>query len=241
MKKIFVKSLGLALVMAGITTSYGQTNVVYDNSTTLVNPPGGVYLSLTNGQFVGNTITLSPFTPTPRYMIGFGFEYYTDSANHTTYASTPNLTVSFYLNNGPTVNGVPSPSTQFFTESFMLSSFVLPPGGGVGNLSFTNGFDFPSSGTLLPAGTVTWTVQVSGLGSGDVFGLMAFDPPTVGYDANYYWQNIGGVWYTKTNSVPGANSFGAEVWATTPEPGTVSLAVLGGLGLLAAAKRRHRQ
>ena len=151
------------------------------------------------------------------------------------------MTVSFYLNDGGDVgNGVHSPSTQFFTEGFYLSSLGLPAGGGAGNISFTNGFDFASSGTLLPAEHVTWTVQVSGLGSGDVFGLMAFDPPTVGADGNYYWQNIGGVWYTMTNSVAGANNFGAEVWATTPEPGTVSLAILGGLTLLAAVKGRRR-
>ena len=243
MKKIFIKSLGFALIMGAISTSQAQTNVVYANSTTLFDPPGPntfTYLSLANGDFVGNTITLAPSTSATRNMIGFGFQYYTDSANHSTYASIPSLTLSFYLNGGALVNGVPSPSTQFFTESFILSSFVVPPGGGGGNIGFTNGVDFASSGTHIPAETVTWTLQVSGMGAGDVFGLVAFDPPTVGYDANYYWQNIGGVWSTRTNSVAGANSFGAEVWATTPEPGTVSLAILGGLTLLAAVKGRRR-
>jgi hypothetical protein len=248
MKKLLAGSVGLAFILAAVSTGHSQT-VAYDNSTTLLNPPGGDVLSLSAGSFVGNTITLA--TGTSRTINGFAFEYYANSSVLDTWASAPTLTVSFYLNNGALVNGVPAPNPlgSFWNETFTLDNSYFTsatpiPGGGnavAGNINFTSAGDF-GGGVAIPGGanTITWTVQVnSGLGAGDQFGLLAFDPPTVGADANYYWQ-YNGSWNTYTNSIPGANSFGAEV-LVAPEPGTVALFALGGLTLLAAVRRRQCQ
>lgn len=245
MKKIIIRSIGLFICLAFVSTSQGQTTVVYANNQSLINPPNGVQLDLTNGITIGNTITLTPSSP--RNMVGFSFEYYGKSPNGTSYSGTPSLTVSFYQNNGPLVNGIASPgSTPFFTDTFYLNNvLLLSIAGGVGNINFTNGFgnDFPVGGTPIPASTITWTAAVTGLNSADQFGLVAFDPTAPGNVGGgygqYYWQNNGSSWQTYTNNISNANNFGVEVWAV-PEPATIALAAIGGMALLVAVKRRQR-
>ena len=48
----------------------------------------------------------------------------------------------------------------------------------------------------------TWTVQFSGLGSGDVAGLRLYGPPVVGAVRPAYWLNPGGTW-ALGNDAPG--------------------------------------
>lgn len=237
MKKISIRFLGAFLILAAVLCAQGQTSVViYDNSSTLYTPPGflnGVVLSLTNGDTVGNTITFDPSTSQFRNVVGFSFQFYATNALGS-FAGTPQLDFKLYANDGPLVNGVPSPNSLLYDST--LFTLLFPPIN-TGTINFTTA-DFGSGGVFVP-GTLTWSVSVSGLGAGDQFGLVAFDPPTVGYDANYYWQ-YNGAWNTYTNSVSGANNFGAQVEAT-PEPSTVSLGILGGLAVLAAIKRRQRK
>lgn len=230
MKKMFIRCFGLAVILAVASATRAQT-VVYANNTTLFG--GGVVLSLSNGDTIGNTITLS--TGSPRNVVGFSFQFYaTNTAG--SFSGTPQLDVRLWDNTGATVGspGVPAPNNLLYDSTYFGLLFPAPTASG--NINFTTA-DFGVGGLTVPD-TLTWTVTVSGLGSGDQFGLVAFGPPTVGADANYYWQNVDGNWETHTNSIQGANSFGVVVQAV-PEPGTLSIAAFGGIALLAAFKRRQ--
>lgn len=245
MKKYILGSIGVILCLVGVYTSQG-IDIVYANNQALVDPPGGVVLDLVNGQTVGNTITLAPATP--RNIVQFAFEYFASPASGTSFAGTPTLDFQLYLNNGSSVNGVASPGTSIYNNSFSLNSAVAPvsSGGVYKNLSFLAA-DFPAGGVVVSGDTLTWSVEVTGLSTGDQFGLVAFDPGApgnVGTASDYYWLDNGS-WQPYTNSVTGANSFGVEVWAqntsNAPEQGNVLPVAISGFVILAVLNRRQRQ
>jgi hypothetical protein len=88
---------------------------------------------------------------------------------------------------------------------------------------------------------MTWSVKFTGLGLDDSVGVDIYSPPVVGTDYPDYWQNDGTGWTLLTNSVP--MDFGARFYAesTVPEPSTVTLSILGGLGILTLARRLRRK
>jgi hypothetical protein len=178
---------------------------------------------------VGDEITLAG---TARYLQTFTFEYWgtnTAKPDNSSFSQPITATVMFYRNNGTPFNGYPTPANSFFTETFSVGA---PTSRSV--FIFTAGSDFPAGGLFIPTSDMTWSVQFSGMGSTDSVGVDLYSPPVVGGDFPDYWQNIGTVsspnWLLLMNTVP--VDFGAQMYATVSEPSTVTIWILGGLGIL---------
>jgi hypothetical protein len=223
---ISVLSFGLTLPLVAQTTIYNNST----NDLAIRFNPG---LSQ-----VGNEIVLAG---TDRYLTQFSFEYWGLSSNPSSFAGQITAEVRFYLNNGPLFNTYASPNALPFYDT----TFAVPAPTSRSTFVFS-GADFGPSGSLfLPTTSsvdMTWTVQFSGMGLGDSVGLDLYGPPTVGATFGDYWQNNGGGWQLLTNSlVPPNSAFGADMLAAVPEPSMLALSVLGGLGLLVAARRFGRK
>jgi hypothetical protein len=174
-----------------------------------------------------------------RNLTDFSFEYWGANSIHPdSFTGTIEARVQFYLNNGtPSFNGYATPGTSFYDSGF----FSVPTPTTRSTFDFTAGVDFPAWGLVMPAvSNMTWSVQFVGMGAGDSVGLDIYSPPTVGQDYPDYWQNNGGAgWALMTNTPP--MDFAARMDATVPEPSTLALAVVGGLGLLVFARRFGRK
>jgi hypothetical protein len=166
----------------------------------------------------------------------FSFEYWGVSTSGLTFAGNVQADVRFYLNNGPTFNGYATPgATPFFDSGWFdvpsptdRSTFIFTPGSNPG--------DLPVGGLSLTSVDMTWSVQFQGMGTGDSIGVDIYTPPVVGQDYPDYWQNDGTGWTLQTNSVP--MDFAALM--ETPEPSSMTLSALGGLGILFALRRFRR-
>jgi hypothetical protein len=235
MRALYKTTLFLALgaLCLGVGAPLRAATTIFNNSvndlSTRFNP--GTYE-------VGDEILLAG---TDRWLTGFDFEYWgTNTANPTAFAGTILAQVRLYENNGalvPPVTGYPSPGTTPFYDSgwFSLGSPTERS-----TMNFTTA-DFPGGLPIfVPADDITWSIQFAGMGATDSVGLDIYSPPTVGGDYPDYWENNGG-WLLLTNSVP--MDFGARFYAqaTIPEPSSVTLSILGGLGLLTLARRLRRK
>lgn len=187
------------------------------------------------GLEVGDEILLAG---TERYLTTFSFEYW-GTASGASFAGDVQARVRFYQNNGALVSGYAAPGTAPFFDSGWLSFRQLGIGPTARNtLVFNAGVDFPIAGLLMPVtSNMTWSIQFQGMGLGDAVGVDLYAPPTVGGDYADYWQNNGaGSWSLLTNTVP--VDFAAVMQANlVPEPSTLVLSILGGLGLLIVARR----
>jgi len=149
--------------------------------------------------------------------------------------------VRLYGNNGPLSSGVSSPGPTAFYDGgpISLASIGATPTDRK-TLIFSEGLDWPG-GLLIPASDITWTVQFERLGATDSVGLDIYYPSTVGSTYGDYWMYNGSTWLLETNSEAPLSSFGAYLDATVPEPSTLLLSVLGGLGILTLACRLRRK
>jgi hypothetical protein len=188
---------------------------------------------------VGSEIILAG---TERYVTDFSFEYWGVNSIHPgAFSGTIEAEVQFYLNDGTLFNGFASPSTSLFNSGWF--SVPTPTDRNTFIFSIAGG-DFGAGGLFLPVeSNMTWTVQFRGMGIGDSVGVDLYGPPTVGQAYGDYWQYNGTSWALMTNSVapPLIASFGANMVATVPEPSSLALSVLGGLGLLVAVRRFRRK
>ena len=89
---------------------------------------------------------------------------------------------------------------------------------------------------LLPVSELTWSVQFQGLGATDELGVDLYGPAAVGLNYSDYWEHIAGNWSLMTNASP--VNFAAKFEATVPEPSSLALFALGGLGLLCSRMRK---
>ena len=186
---------------------------------------------------VGDEIMLGG---TERNLTYFSFEYW-GTASGASFAGNVQAQVRMYYNppGGTTFNGYPIPAEMFYDSGLFSvpspterSTFIFTPG--------PNPDDLPVGGLLIANDDITWTVQFSGMGTGDSVGLDLYSPPVVGEevgDFGDYWQYNGG-WALMTNSV-GPMDFGAVM--ATPEPSSLTLSILGGLGILIATRRFRRK
>jgi hypothetical protein len=181
---------------------------------------------------VGDEIILAG---TERQLTMFSFEYFAINTAHPgSFDGTISADVRFYQNNGPLFNGYASPGTTPFYDSGSFAVAYTP--GGRNTLVFTEGMDFALGGLTIPTSDMTWSVQFSGMSGADSVGVDLYSPPTVGQDYPDYWA-YNGSWTLETNSVP--MDFAAVM--QTPEPSTLWLSLLGGLGILALARRLRRK
>jgi hypothetical protein len=166
----------------------------------------------------------------------FSFEYW-GTASGASFAGPVQAQVRFYLNTGPLFNGYPAPAATPFYDSGLFS---VPSPTPRNTFVFTAGSDFAPGGLPITSSDMTWTVQFSGMGAGDAVGVDLYSPPVVGTevgDFGDYWQFNGG-WSLLTNSV-GPMDFGA--YMATPEPSSMTLSVLGGVGMLIAMRWFRRK
>ena len=218
---ISVLCFGLAMPLSAAT--------IYDNSTTDLSTrfdPGTSQ--------VGNEIILAG---TDRYLTGFSFEYW----ELNTSGSQVQADVQFYLNNGTLFNGYAMPgSTSFFDSGWFNVSATARS---TEVFSIADG-DFGAGGLFLPVeSNMTWTVQFRGMQTGlDSAGVDLYGPPTVGSAYGDYWQKTGlNTWALMNNSAfPSLASDFAAVM-TVPEPSSMALSVLGGMGLLIMVRRFRRK
>ncbi len=198
-------------------------NTVHDLSTRF-NP--GTYQ-------VGDEINLA----TTGNLMYFSFEWYGTNTIHPASFSGPiQAEVRMYYNNGaplygPPYNLYPTPGTMFHDETFLFSAVGATPTAR-STFEFVAGVDFPSGGLPITSPDITWSVQFTGLGAGDEVGLDIYSLPVVGQDYPDYWQNDGTGWTLQTNTV--AMDFGAYMAA--PEPSSMTLSLLGGVGILFAVR-----
>ena len=180
---------------------------------------------------VGDEIILAG---TDRYLTQFSFEYWGVNTDHPlTFQGDVEARVTFYLNDGnPPFNGYPTPGTVLYQSAF----FPVTPTDR-STLVFTAGSDgIPDGGLFLPSSDITWSVQFEGMEGSDSVGVDIYSPPVVGSDYPDYWANDGG-WALLTNTVP--MDFAAQMYAnaTIPEPSSLVLSLLGGVGLLTFVRR----
>ena len=155
----------------------------------------------------------------------FTFEFY-GLASGPSFSGAVQAQVRFYTMGPGSYNGYPSPGAVFYDSGL----FSVPSPTSRSTFVFTVA-DFGA--LVLPSDDITWSVQFSGMGSGDEVGVDLYDPSVVGSNFPDYWENNGG-WVLKTNNAVHMN-FGATF--ETPEPSTVALLVLGGLGFMFVGRR----
>jgi len=181
---------------------------------------------------VGDEIILAG---TERYLQRFDFEYWgTNTANPTSFSTTVQARVTFYENNGSLVQGYNSPGTIFYQSSW----FNIAPTAR-NSIYFVAGTDWAANGLYIPVSDMTWSVEFQGMNPAyDSVGVDLYSPPVVGSDYPDYWEMDNGSWALLTNSVP--MDFGARFYADVPEPSSLILSLVGGLGALTLARRLRR-
>jgi hypothetical protein len=231
MSKFLRKSAGLVFLalFAGATQQLSAA-VIYDNSA------NDLSLRFNPGTYqVGNEINLAG---TERSLTNFSFEFWgtnTASPGNITFAGSVKAEVRFYLNNGPTFNGYATPGTMFYDSGLFAVSTPTARSTFVFNSS-----DF-GGGLFIPGNSLTWTVTFSGMGATDSVGLDLYSPSTVGSDFSDYWENQGSGWALRTNSLSSSMTFGSHFEAAVPEPSSITLSILGGVGLFVALRRMRRK
>jgi hypothetical protein len=233
MKTLIKVSLLLTIIVlwAGSAVPLLAATTIFDNSTndqhTRLNP---------GTSEVGDEILLA--STFDRYLTSFSFEYYGLSQNvidPSKFTGDVQAKVTFYLNDGAAFNGYSMPGTAFWTSDW----FSIPGVTGRSTMLFTEGVDWAANSLFIPTSDMTWSIQFTGMETGDVVGLDVYSPPTVGQDYPDYWLSNGdGGWTLVTNSVP--VDFAAKMQAV-PEPSTLALSILGGVGILALARRLGRK
>jgi len=232
--------LTLGVLCFGLTLPLLAQTTVYNNSTNDLarrfNP---------GTSEIGNEIILGS---TQRYLTGFSFEYWGLSSSPSSFAGSIQARVEFYLNNGSLFNGYATPGTSFYDSGWFspVGGFTPTPRSSIvfGAADFLAFNPSSGGGLFLPASDFTWTVQFQGMGLGDSVGTDLYGPTTVGANFGDFWQKIGTSWSLMNNSQsPPYASFAADMMAVAviPEPSTLALSVLGGLGLLILGRRLGRK
>jgi hypothetical protein len=220
-------SLIVGLLCLGCVWPLGATTI-FDNS---VNDLVTRFDPRTNE--VGDEILLAG---TDRYLSAFSFEFWgTNTASPTSFAGDVEARVRFYENNGTLFHGYATPGTMFFDSGW----FSVPSPTERSTFVFTEGSDFPAGGQFIPDSitNMTWSVQFEGLDATDSAGVDIYSPPVAGGDYPDYWEYDGGGWRLLTNTVPMNFAARMDAHAAIPEPSSLALSLVVGLGLLTMVRR----
>ncbi len=226
MKGFMAGALGLALsVSAG-------ADVVFENATT----DRGIRFDPGTAE-VGNQI----FLTSSGYVTNFAIEYWgTGPGGSPTFAGAlVQMRVRWYLNDGLAVNGYASPGTLEYDSNWntiMATSAAT--------LRFTTPPDFPrglgSYGLFIPSRELTVTVQFRGMASGNQAGLELFGPPSIGNEYADYWMRDNSAWQLMADTNGLAITFGMEFMSAIPEPSSLAICLVGGVGLFMAVWRPRK-
>jgi len=222
--------LAVLAVTAAITTALGQA-IVYDNSD-LANFTGEFKASVGSGppawdytEF-GDRIQLAP-AGMSGWVTEFYFGYYAQMAT----VGGQKAALRLYANDGPVTAysaGQNTPGSKLF-DSAAIGQYVSLSAG-------WNTAHFQANSLLIPIpDSLTWTVEFTGLQSGDVAGLTMFGTGTVdvGSSGSDFWAKEGGVWGSYTIPGPPVKPVNFEArMVAIPEPGVLQLALLAGAGWL---------
>jgi hypothetical protein len=175
-----------------------------------------------------------------RFLTYFDFEYWgANSLNQYSFAGNVQARVRFYQNDGTLFNGYARPGTMFYDSGWFGGFAPTDYQPFRATIYFTAGTDFPSGGLWIPDDEFTWSIQFQGMGATDTVGVDLYSPPEVGQNYPDYWENTDnlGSWTLLTNSV-GPMDFGARMYGV-PEPSSLVLSLVGGLGILALRRLRR--
>jgi hypothetical protein len=145
---------------------------------------------------VGDEIVLTgPVEHVGQFSLGFwGF-----GTNAGGFTGAVRARLRFYRNDGP-----PSPAGHPGPGTMLFDSGLFPiPAATHATLRFEDfqlDAEVPLS-TALPE-TMTWSIQFTGLASGDAAGLDLFSPAGVGGNRASFWAREAGAWSEQTNSLP---------------------------------------
>ncbi|MGO8678226.1 MAG: PEP-CTERM sorting domain-containing protein [Limisphaerales bacterium] len=220
-----------------------RADVLFQNNSTDLNT------RFTDGSLeFGDQIFLN--SPGQAYVTNFSFEYYgVGGKANGSFSGLVSVDVRWYLNNGtPTTSGYATPGTLVYDSGPVNVAATGPTTGSTLTFSTATG-DFPvfpagtgTNGWYVPGNALTFTVQFSGMGTGDQVGVDLYSPPSVGTMYADYWQNNGTAanpsWVLLENVNGTPVDIGQEWMGTAvPEPSALALSLVGGLGLLMAVRR----
>ena len=209
-------------------------SVIYDTS--------GTYntnaFSIQNGEQIGNQLTLSPATWS---MTSFNVEYYSTNIFQ---PAQVGVDLRFYFNNGPMVNGVATPGTEFYDSGW---NYGLTPGPEGATISYDTSDLYQNALLNLPGGFVlpgsfTFTLTFTNLDAENTISLPLANSPSgqPAMSSGTYWLNTSGQWTLLTNSAP-ANLVALVTGTVVPEPTAGFLGAFGALLLLTAGRWSRRR
>lgn len=169
------------------TAAGAVASVVYDNSLNDL-----LYRFDPGTKEVGDEIILDG---SARWPAQFAFEFWGIGTNNGSFTGGVRARLRFYRNDGPLASGYATPGSLLFDSG----PFPIPA-----TPRATARFENLQLEALLPLTqplpeSFTWTVQFSGLASGDSAGLDLYSPPVVGNNYTDYWEWDGGDWQLKDN------------------------------------------
>jgi uncharacterized protein (TIGR02597 family) len=204
-----VSGATLVGVVAGNQVSL--TSPVYDNSMEdlFIRFPAG------NSE-IGDEVMLAD---TVDRVCKFSFEYWGDGpgpGTHDPFEGSVFVTLRFYKNDGPPINGLEfdarAPGTLLFkSKPFPISATERSV------LVYTDAGDFQNpdwADVLLTqplTNSLTWSVQFSGMGPGDSAGLDLYSPPVIGSSYPDYWKFDGAQWALLTYYAAPPINFGSRL------------------------------
>jgi hypothetical protein len=201
-----------AAPLGNFNASVSTYNGVGPATTTVYNANGSANIIYTSANEFGDQITVAGGAN--QVFAGISFEYYAN------YAQAGGLSLNLYRNDG--AGGAPST---------LLDSRTLDVvnGGGIANVSLSY-----NASNQLPS-SFTYAVQFSGIGGSNIAGLIAGDAvPSVGTSLNDFWEKNGGTW--------GLKNLSGGAGPVVPEPSTIALFSVAGVGLAGALfGRRNRK
>jgi len=196
-----------------------RADVVYNNAVNDLQLRFGAQ----NGVQIGDQITLGG---TSRLLTNFTCEYYGENFSGNEFAR-----IRLFQNDGPLFNGVANaPGTPIFdTGPIAITSTIRS----------TVGWNWAVSDNVNVPNNFTWTIEFTGIESGEQAGLDLYAPVTVGQSYGDYWQLNGANWVLLQNTNGVTVNFASLAQATVPEPSSLALLALGGiLGAFVWNRRR---